>query len=325
MAMLVTHISAAAAALVWMVIEWLQLRQTEHVGVVTGTVAGLVAITPASGFVGPPARSSSASPPARSATSRRSPKRALGIDDSLDVFAVHGVGGIIGTLLTGDLRRCGAWRHWPCRGPDHRRVSSRSSSPGVAARPLWSLVRERRHRQGRPGLLPTCASAATPKSKASTFASMASAATTCNRVGEALGSYKALQEQRRDHRAGKGTFGDVVTRRFILSACRKAPTAACATEDRRRFYRCKQPSSRSRRRCRAVEGRAERHRAARKRGDGDEVIGASSSARLSARRARRGALRIGVADLHVMPFRLAALAACRHCRRLNSRRGYQHA
>jgi Amt family ammonium transporter len=100
MAMLVTHIAAATASLVWMVIEWMKFGKPSLIGIITGMVAGLATITPASGYVGP-----------------------LGglcigfaggivcywvvglvktkwsIDDSLDVFAVHGVGGMVGTLL----------------------------------------------------------------------------------------------------------------------------------------------------------------------------------------------------------------------------------
>jgi Amt family ammonium transporter len=102
MAIAVTHISAAAASLTWMTIEWAQHGRPSLVGFVTGTIAGLATITPASGFVGPVGG------------------LALGIlagcvcyvmvmvikyrfqiDDSLDVFAVHGVGGMTGTLLTG--------------------------------------------------------------------------------------------------------------------------------------------------------------------------------------------------------------------------------
>ena len=100
MAMLVTHISAAAASLVWIVIEWLKFGKPSLVGVITGMVAGLATITPASGFVGPVGglviglAGGVACYYAVGIV-----KRALKIDDSLDVFAVHGVGGILGILL----------------------------------------------------------------------------------------------------------------------------------------------------------------------------------------------------------------------------------
>ena len=102
MAMLVTHLSAAAGALAWMSIEWLRYGKPSALGIVTGMVAGLGTITPASGFVGPAAAVAigvSAGIVCYCAT--HYVKRVLRIDDSLDVFPVHGVGGILGTLLTG--------------------------------------------------------------------------------------------------------------------------------------------------------------------------------------------------------------------------------
>ena len=101
MAMLVTHISAATASLVWIVIEWLKFGKPSIVGVVTGMVAGLATITPASGFVGPVGGfviGLAAGVVCYYAVGIV--KRTLSIDDSLDVFAVHGVGGILGILLT---------------------------------------------------------------------------------------------------------------------------------------------------------------------------------------------------------------------------------
>jgi Amt family ammonium transporter len=101
MAMTVTHISAATASLVWMSLEWLRYGKPSLVGIVTGMVAGLATVTPASGFVGPfggfvcglagGAICFFATPWV---------KHKLNIDDSLDVFAVHGVGGMTGTILT---------------------------------------------------------------------------------------------------------------------------------------------------------------------------------------------------------------------------------
>ncbi|MEM7098264.1 MAG: ammonium transporter [Pseudomonadota bacterium] len=101
MAMLVTHISAAAGAFTWMCAEWVKYGKPSALGAVTGMVAGLGTITPASGFVGPAGAliiGISAGIVCFAATNYI--KRSLKIDDSLDVFPVHGVGGILGTLLT---------------------------------------------------------------------------------------------------------------------------------------------------------------------------------------------------------------------------------
>jgi len=102
MAMLVTHIAAATASLAWMLCEWLRYGKPSVLGIVTGMVAGLGTITPASGFVGPLGALAIG---ALSGTvcffSTNYMKRALNVDDSLDVFPVHGVGGIMGTTLTG--------------------------------------------------------------------------------------------------------------------------------------------------------------------------------------------------------------------------------
>ena len=102
MAILVTHISAALASLTWMFMEWIKFGKPSVLGIVTGMVAGLGSITPASGFVGPTGAiviGISAGLLCFFATNFM--KRTLNIDDSLDVFPVHGVGGIIGTILAG--------------------------------------------------------------------------------------------------------------------------------------------------------------------------------------------------------------------------------
>ncbi len=102
MAMLVTHISAAAGSLSWMMMEWIRHGKPSVLGIVTGMVAGLGTITPASGFVGPGGAlliGFSAGIVCYFAT--QAIKQKFKIDDSLDVFPVHGVGGIIGTLLAG--------------------------------------------------------------------------------------------------------------------------------------------------------------------------------------------------------------------------------
>ncbi|MCP3672137.1 MAG: ammonium transporter [Gammaproteobacteria bacterium] len=102
MAMLVTHISAAAGALTWTVIEWKRFGKPSALGAVTGLVAGLGTITPASGFVGPGgALIIGLLAGVVCFTATQYIKRVLKIDDSLDVFPVHGVGGIMGTMLAG--------------------------------------------------------------------------------------------------------------------------------------------------------------------------------------------------------------------------------
>ncbi|MFT6285931.1 MAG: Amt family ammonium transporter [Halieaceae bacterium] len=102
MAMLVTHLSAACGALAWMAMEWLRHGKPSVLGIVTGMVAGLGTITPASGSVGPAGAvviGLSAGVICYFATNYL--KNKLRVDDSLDVFPVHGVGGILGTLLAG--------------------------------------------------------------------------------------------------------------------------------------------------------------------------------------------------------------------------------
>ena len=102
MAMLVTHISAAAGSLAWMMMEWIKHGKPSVLGIVTGMVAGLGTITPASGFVGPGGAlviGFSAGVICYYAT--QAIKQRFKIDDSLDVFPVHGVGGMLGTLFAG--------------------------------------------------------------------------------------------------------------------------------------------------------------------------------------------------------------------------------
>jgi Amt family ammonium transporter len=102
MAMTVTQIATAAAALTWMFSEWLVHGKPSILGIASGAIAGLVAITPASGFVDPKgALIIGLAAGIGCYIFSTGIKRALGYDDSLDVFGVHGVGGIIGALLTG--------------------------------------------------------------------------------------------------------------------------------------------------------------------------------------------------------------------------------
>ena len=102
MAITVTHISASTAALTWMTIEWIRHRKPSVLGIATGAIAGLAAITPASGVVGPIGGLGigfvSAAICYLASTVL---KMRLGYDDSLDVFGVHGVGGFVGTVLAG--------------------------------------------------------------------------------------------------------------------------------------------------------------------------------------------------------------------------------
>jgi len=102
MALLVTQVATATAAFTWMIVEWIKTGKPTAVGIATGAVAGLVAITPASGSAGPIGALvigfASGVVCYFCATSM---KKALGYDDSLDVFGVHGIGGIVGAVLTG--------------------------------------------------------------------------------------------------------------------------------------------------------------------------------------------------------------------------------
>ena len=102
MALVVTQLSSAAAALAWMCYEWLRHGKPSVLGIASGAVAGLVAITPASGSVGPMgAIVIGAVSGIVCFMASTSVKRLLGYDDSLDVFGIHCVGGIVGALLTG--------------------------------------------------------------------------------------------------------------------------------------------------------------------------------------------------------------------------------
>ncbi|HWG28927.1 MAG TPA: ammonium transporter [Steroidobacteraceae bacterium] len=102
MTMWVTHLGASTGALTWMILEWLRYGKPSCLGIVTGMVAGLGTITPASGFVGPGGAvviGVAAGLVCFMATQFL--KRKLHVDDTLDVSPVHGVGGVVGTILTG--------------------------------------------------------------------------------------------------------------------------------------------------------------------------------------------------------------------------------
>ena len=101
-AMLNTQVATAAAALSWMACEWIVLKKPSLLGIISGAVAGLVAITPAAGFVNPTGGLIIGIVAGIGCyIAAVHVKKALGYDDSLDVFGVHGVGGIIGAILTG--------------------------------------------------------------------------------------------------------------------------------------------------------------------------------------------------------------------------------
>jgi Amt family ammonium transporter len=102
MAMAVTQFATATAAFVWMLVEWIHRGKPTVIGICTGAVAGLVAITPASGFVGPlGALAIGAAAGIVCYWGVTALKHMLGYDDALDAFGVHAVGGIVGALLTG--------------------------------------------------------------------------------------------------------------------------------------------------------------------------------------------------------------------------------
>jgi len=102
MAMVTTQIATAAAGIAWLLVEWIVHKKPSVLGVLSGAVAGLVAITPACGFVTPSgALAIGLIAGAGCFWAATSLKRRLGYDDSLDVFGIHGVGGIIGAILTG--------------------------------------------------------------------------------------------------------------------------------------------------------------------------------------------------------------------------------
>ena len=102
MAMMVTQVATAAAALTWMFLEWSNYGKPSALGLASGAVAGLVAITPASGFVGPMgALAIGVAAGFVCYLAVVKVKRSLGYDDSLDAFGVHGVGGFVGAILTG--------------------------------------------------------------------------------------------------------------------------------------------------------------------------------------------------------------------------------
>ncbi len=137
MAMLVTHTGAAAGALTWMTIEWLRHGKPSVLGIVTGMVAGLGTITPASGYVGPlGALAIGVLAGGVCFVATQYIKRVLHIDDSLDVFPVHGVGGAVGTLLVGLFAAVGLGGTGFGAGGMGRQFGVQAL--GVVATALWS-------------------------------------------------------------------------------------------------------------------------------------------------------------------------------------------
>jgi Amt family ammonium transporter len=146
MALLVTHIATAVAAFSWMVIEWITKGKPTAVGLATGAVAGLVAITPASGFVGPlGALVIGVAAGLICYWASTVLKHKHGYDDSLDVFGVHGVGGIVGALLTGYLVQAswgGAGLQDPSNGVTTNTVAIQMKAQfmGIVVTIIWTAV-----------------------------------------------------------------------------------------------------------------------------------------------------------------------------------------
>ena len=137
--MLVTHISAAVASFTWMIVEKIKSGKAGLVGIVTGMVAGLASITPASGVVGPiGAMIIGLAAGVICYFACDLVKSAWKIDDSLDVFAVHGVGGIMGTLLAAFL----GTGMFGGQGINKESALSQfiTQAPGVGVTVLWSGI-----------------------------------------------------------------------------------------------------------------------------------------------------------------------------------------
>jgi ammonium transporter, Amt family len=140
MAIVATHLSAATAGLVWMLIEYLRFGRASMVGAVTGVIAGLATVTPASGFIGPIGGVIlGASGALVCFVAVDIIKHKIRIDDSLDVFAVHGVGGILGTFLVAFLA------HESMGGAGYAKGVTMqdqviTQAIGIGATVLWSVV-----------------------------------------------------------------------------------------------------------------------------------------------------------------------------------------
>jgi Amt family ammonium transporter len=139
-ALIATHLSAATAGLVWAAIEQIRFKRASMVGLVTGVVAGLATVTPASGFVGPlGGMILGAAGSLVCFHAVEIVKQKLAVDDSLDVFAVHGVGGILGTLMVAVLASPALGGAGYAAGMDMGRQAV-TQAIGVAATCAWSAV-----------------------------------------------------------------------------------------------------------------------------------------------------------------------------------------
>jgi Amt family ammonium transporter len=139
-AILATHLAAATGALVWMGIEWVKIEKPTSVGIVTGSVAGLATITPAAGYVAPAsAVVIGALGGAACFFATVTMKQRFKVDDSLDVFAVHGVGGMLGSLLLGFFALQSLGGSGPAQevGPFRQFIAQLVAVAVVA---LWSAV-----------------------------------------------------------------------------------------------------------------------------------------------------------------------------------------
>jgi Amt family ammonium transporter len=138
MALLATHLSAATATLVWMAIEWIKFGKPSLVGAVTGTIAGLATITPASGFVGPAAAVLiGACSGLVCFAAVLLVKRVMKVDDALDVLGVHGVGGALGTLALPFLTLVGSGGIALSRSVGEQFMAQ---GLGVVAVGVWSVI-----------------------------------------------------------------------------------------------------------------------------------------------------------------------------------------
>ena len=140
MAMTVTHISAATASLVWMCIEWSRYGKPTLIGTVTGTIAGLATITPASGFVGPAgALVIGVVAGYVCFEAVQIVKQKWGVDDTLDVFAVHGLGGAMGIMMASVLASTLGGLGYPQEGMTMG-GSFMAQGTGMIATAVWSGV-----------------------------------------------------------------------------------------------------------------------------------------------------------------------------------------
>ena len=138
MALLATHLSAATATLVWMAIEWIKFGKPSLVGAVTGTIAGLATITPASGYVGPAAAVLiGATSGVVCFAAVLLVKRVLKVDDALDVLGVHGVGGALGTLALPFLTMIGGGGVALSRSLGEQFLAQ---AIGVGAVAIWAII-----------------------------------------------------------------------------------------------------------------------------------------------------------------------------------------